>query len=143
MNKKCYKVKCKCGHVGKGYYIPIDFPVRAFNGREAAEIARHIPRCKHHHKDCVLGVEEISEEEYLGLQKENDKDPFLHCQSIQQQRLIDLEDRKESETNKQTRFVKEETRHKVFDGKNKIRKPKTYVRFSCLINEAPHTLIDN
>lgn len=134
MNKRYYKVKCKCGHVGRNYYIPIDFPVVASNGREAAKIARNFPRCKHHHKDCILEVVEISKEDYVQLQTLNDEDPFLHCHSIQQQRLIVLENRKEPEIKKCPRCVKEEIEHKVFDGKTKIRKPKMYIRFSYLMD---------
>lgn len=135
MNKRYYKVKCKCGHVGRNYYIPIDFPVVASNGREAAKIARDFPRCKHHHKDCILEVVEISKEEYIELHGLNDDDPFLHCSSIQQQRLINLENRKELETTKQAKHLKMESARKVFDGKIKIRKPKAYNRFSCLLDE--------
>ncbi len=135
MNKRYYKVKCKCGHVGRNYYIPIDFPVVASNGREAAKIARNFPRCKHHHKDCILEVAEISKEEYIELHSLNDDDPFLHCSSIQQQRLINLDSRKELEIKKQVKHIKEESEHKVFDGKTKIHKPKAYFRFSCLLDD--------
>jgi len=58
--KKFYIVTAKCGHVGKSKYILIDFPVIAEDGREAAKIARQIPRVKHHHKDAIRNVEESS-----------------------------------------------------------------------------------
>ena len=44
--KKFYIVTAKCGHVGKSKYILINFPVIAEDGREAAKIARQIPRDK-------------------------------------------------------------------------------------------------
>ena len=92
--KKYYAVECKCGHTGsKKTYIPIKFAVVASSGKEAAEKGRWIPRCKHHHKDCILGVEEISKEEYLLLLNQNSKDSYLHCTSIQEQSHYDLEDR--------------------------------------------------
>ena len=45
----CFAVICKCGHVGRNNYILITFPVIANSKKEAARIARSIPRCKHHH----------------------------------------------------------------------------------------------
>ena len=129
MNKNYYKVKCKCGHVGRKYYIAIDFPVIARNGKEAAEIARRIPRCKHHHKDCVLEVTTISYEEFLYLYKNNNEDPYLKCGSVQEQRDIDLSDRLVEE-NRFEPITRENSRHKVFSGKTKIRKPKRFVRFN-------------
>ena len=43
--KKYFEVQAMCGHVGKGKYIPISFPVIAINGKEAAEKAR-LSTCK-------------------------------------------------------------------------------------------------
>ena len=48
-----YLVTTKCGHVGKGHYVPITFPIKAENGKEAAKIARMLPRVKHHHWDAI------------------------------------------------------------------------------------------
>ena len=75
MKSKFYKVTCKCGHVGKKWFIRISFPVNAESGKEAAQIARSIPRVKHDHKDAILGCVEIDYEEYLLLQVINSKDP--------------------------------------------------------------------
>lgn len=44
--KKYFEVQAMCGHVGKGKYIPISFPVIAINGKEAAEKVRSYPRVK-------------------------------------------------------------------------------------------------
>lgn len=129
MNKNYYKVKCKCGHVGRSHYIAIDFPVTASSGKEAAEIARRIPRCKHHHKDCVLEVTKISYEEYICIYKDNNEDPYLKCGSIQEQRDIDISDRLVEETCPE-QIIREDSRHKVFSGKTKIRNPKKFVKFN-------------
>ena len=51
-----YEVTAKCGHVGKGFYIPITFPVRAKSAAEAASVTRAFPRVKHDHKDAILIV---------------------------------------------------------------------------------------
>ena len=37
---KYYIVTAKCGHVGRDYYIPIDFPIRAESRTEAAKVAQ-------------------------------------------------------------------------------------------------------
>lgn len=67
MKSKFYKVTCKCGHVGKQYFIRISFPINADSGKEASEIARSLPRVKHDHKDAILDCKEIDYEEYLIL----------------------------------------------------------------------------
>ena len=128
-----YKVTCKCGHTGsRRTYIPVTFPVVAENGREAAEKARYIPRCKHHHKDCILDVEECSYEEYVAQQKINKENPYLKCKSIQEQRLLDIEHL----------FVEDPHFHEEVDdsdyedknyryyylGKTKIKNPKKYMK---------------
>lgn len=135
--RRYYAVECKCGHTGsRRTYIPIRFAVVARSKKEAAAIGREIPRCKHHHKDCILNVTELSYEEFIELRKENDNDPFLRCHSIQEQCLYDLSDRfvadpHYSEINKEKR-VREEQIHQTFQGKKKIRNPKRFIRFNQL-----------
>ncbi len=88
---KYYKVVCKCGHVGKKHYIPVQFAVKAENGREAAKKARDFPRVKHQHKDAILDVVKLEYEEYLELLELNTNDSYLNCHSKQEQnRLCDL-----------------------------------------------------
>ena len=132
MNKNYYKVKCKCGHVGRGYYIPIDFPVIANNAKEAVQIARFIPRCKHHHKNCILEVTKISYEEFIAINKTNNEDPYLLCKSIQQQRELDLSDRIISEHFIDKIKDEGDSKQNVYDHKIKIRKPKKFIRFNLL-----------
>ena len=88
MKSKFYKVTCKCGHVGKKWFIRISFPVNAESGKEAAQIARSIPRVKHDNKDAILGCVEIDYEEYLLLQVINSNDPYLKCSNKQEQEKI-------------------------------------------------------
>lgn len=91
-----YSVLTKCGHVSKKYYIPIAFPVCALNKKQAASIARKIPRVKHDHKDAIIKVEKISYCKYLILQYSNNNDPYLKCKNKQDQALIsDLNERLE------------------------------------------------
>lgn len=89
-----YIVTAKCGHVGKGNFIPIDFPVRAESKSEAAKITRGFPRVKHHHKDAILGCREVSVEEYNAAREKNQADTYLSCHSSsEQRRFCDIEDR--------------------------------------------------
>ena len=87
MTKKFYKVTAKCGHVGRHNYILIEYPVSAFNAKDAAKYARQIPRVKHDHKDAIREVVEISRDEYIELKRKNDEDEYLNCHSKQEQKL--------------------------------------------------------
>ena len=82
-------VTCKCGHVSRGYYMPVDFPVHAKNAREAAAIARYIPRVKHDHKDAILNVRKVDHEDYLQQEELNHNNPYLLCKNRKEQNKID------------------------------------------------------
>lgn len=129
-SKKYFAVECKCGHTGsRQFYISIVFPIIAENGREAAEKGRWMPRCKHHHKDCVLSVEEISYDQYEILKSINQNDPYLRCTSIQEQQLYDLSDRLIVDTHYIDEDEERETQvHQRFFGKMKIKNPKRFIR---------------
>ncbi len=91
---KYFVVTAKCGHVGRGNYIQIDFPVRADSKTEAAKIVRDFPRVKHHHKDAILDCREVSFEEFNMARKKNREDTYLSCHSSTEQRLFcDIEHR--------------------------------------------------
>ena len=80
---KAYKVIAKCGHVGQNYYIDKVFAVMAETGKEAAAIVRNMPRVKHHHKDAIRSVEEISFDVFYALKANFRNDPYFHCHNIQ------------------------------------------------------------
>ena len=82
---KYYKVKAKCGHVRKSRYIIKEFYVSAENGRQAAEIVRGMSRVKHHDKEAIISVEEITHEELLIGIKRHYEDPFFRVHSKQEQ----------------------------------------------------------
>ena len=129
--KKYFSVRCKCGHTGsRHYYIPIDFAVKASDAKEAAKEARWIGRVKHHQKDCIQGVTEISYKEYCELYERNRKDPYLRCSSIQEQSKYDIKGRfvPEPEAIDYSKKVYQDPIQQKYDGKNKIRKPKRYIR---------------
>lgn len=130
MMNNYFAVKCKCGHVGRNYYILITFPVIAENKKEAARIARSIPRCKHHHKDCIREVVEITYEEFIELEHKNNADPYLKCRCVQEQRNIDLSDRVVAETEVLSCEHNKESIHNIYFGKTRVKYPKKYFRFN-------------
>ena len=85
---KYYEVTAKCGHVGKNNCIFITFACVAESGKEAAAKVRLYKRVKHHHKDAIRNVNEITFEEFMKLKAKNDADPYLHCKNPQEQRKI-------------------------------------------------------
>lgn len=83
---KYFKVTAKCGHVGGTHkYIPIDFFCAADTASLAAGFVRKAPRVKHHQKDAIMDIVEISYEDYLKGGEAMCNDPFLNCTSKQQQ----------------------------------------------------------
>lgn len=105
--KQYYKVTAKCGHVGRGHYIAIAFPIMAENGKQAAAYTRTIPRVKHDHDDAILDVERITEEEYRALEERNRNDAYLCCTNVQQQRGIEgLESRLIPETDREPTYTR-------------------------------------
>ena len=106
--KKYYKVLAKCGHVGRNNYTLKEFAVIANSAKESAAFVRNAPRVKHHHKDAIRSVEEISHEEYLELRRSNSKDPFFLSHSRQEERSYSYSNsviyREEKEEKKYDRF---------------------------------------
>ena len=93
--KNYYAVKAICGHVGRNKYIKIVFPICCKTKKEAAYIARYMPRVKHDRKDAILSAEAISYDEYISLLENNGHDEYLKCKSKQEQKIycVDLENR--------------------------------------------------
>ena len=90
-----YKVKAKCGHVGRNNYIEKYFYVAAESGKEAALIVRYKPRVKHDKKDAILNVEKISEEEFKIGVEHLKADTYFHVSNSTEQRLIGAVDPQE------------------------------------------------
>lgn len=82
-----YKEEAKCGHVGKNWYFPAAFYITAENGREAAKVARVMPRVKHDHKDAILSVSEIDVDSYVRGKESIMDNPYWFCKNIQEQRI--------------------------------------------------------
>lgn len=123
---KLFKVTAKCGHVGKNYFVTKEFAIKAKNGKEAAQVARNIPRVKHHHKDAILDVVEITKMEYEIINTKNSLDPYFQCKNIQEQRLFgEMEVYIECE---HERIEREESIKTVYYGKTLVRNPKKFMK---------------
>ena len=125
-----YEVTAKCGHVGKGYYIPIMFSVRAQTAAEAASVTRTFPRVKHDHKDAILSVREVDFYDYDELWQVNNYDPYLRCRSKREQmREYDaIYNRIVEETRCESNWERELPEKAVFAGKKRIRNVRQYAR---------------
>lgn len=121
---KAYKVIAKCGHVGQNFYIDKVFAVMAETGKDAAEKVRYMPRVKHHHKDAIRSVEEISIKEFWKLKRIIDEDAYFSCHNIQDQRKIVLDG--VTREQKIERKGKEENRTTKYSGKQAVRNQKKY-----------------
>lgn len=129
--EKLFSVTAKCGHVGKRYYIPIEFAVQADSAEEAARRVRNYPRVKHDHKDAILSVREISWEEYCSLKRQNNINPYLHCKSIQEQRMIleTIYDQLVEERREKEERIKDEKPDPVYYiGKEPVRNVRKYMK---------------
>lgn len=129
-----FEVVCKCGHVGRNNYIEISFPVTANSKKDAAAIARMIPRVKHHHKDAILRVSEITEEEYFLLVEQNKRDPYLRCHNIQEQNRLDLCDGLILEK-RENKLDDRYEGHYIFYKKNKVKNPKRFFKNLAMIEK--------
>ena len=125
-----YEVTAKCGHVGRGYYIPIGFAVRAETASEAAAATRTMPRVKHDHKDAILSVREVDVFEYDDLQEVNRYDPYLQCRSRREQMMEydAIYNRLVEERRSSVWGEKELSEKAVYDGKKRIRNVRRYAR---------------
>ncbi|MCH5157347.1 MAG: hypothetical protein J1G02_05695 [Clostridiales bacterium] len=83
-----YKVRAKCGHVGRNHYIEKQFYVEASSGKEAALKVRYFPRVKHHHKDAILYVKQISQNEFCEGVEINKDDYYFKVTNSTEQRLF-------------------------------------------------------
>ena len=86
---KYFKVTAKCGHVGKGNYVPVAFAVKAQNRSDASQKAMTFPRVKKHLKDAIISCEEIDRNSYKELIRANQEFKYLQCKCNRQQREIE------------------------------------------------------
>ncbi|MCR4874744.1 MAG: hypothetical protein K5923_03245 [Clostridia bacterium] len=86
---KYFIVEAKCGHLGHGRYIPILFPIKAEDGKEAADIAKGLPRVKKNIKGgAILSVTRVGYLAYKAQKVLNEMDPYLMVHNKQEQDVI-------------------------------------------------------
>ena len=61
---KYFLVTAKCGHVGRGKYIEIEFPIFAESKSAAAQMCLKRPKVKKHLKNAITSVCEIDEDSF-------------------------------------------------------------------------------
>lgn len=130
-----FEVCAKCGHVGRGRYVYKVFAVIASTAKEAAKIARDIPRVKHHRKDAIRYVTEIDAVRFQEIIVQNSNDSYFSCRNIQEQRVcceLDIVDERykfERHNSYNMDNDYEDNSKPHFSGKNKIRKPHKYHKY--------------
>lgn len=124
---KLFEVEAKCGHVGRKYFTLKVFPIKANSRKEAAAIVINMPRVKHHHKDVIRRVEEITTERYEELRTINNNDPYFFCKNVQEHRklvtscdiYLEAED---------IYPEKESSKKPIYIGKKLLRNPKKFFK---------------
>ncbi len=86
---KYFKVTAKCGHVGKGNYVPVAFAVKAESRSDASQKVMTFHRVKKHLNDAIISCEEIDRDSYKELMRANKEFKYLHCKCNREQREIE------------------------------------------------------
>jgi len=74
-----YIVVAKCGHVGKGKFIDVSFPVIANTGKEAANLILKRSKVKKQLKNAITNVFEVNEDSYNSYLNENFYGEYLQA----------------------------------------------------------------
>lgn len=73
-----YFVIAKCGHVGKGKYIDVIFPIMAEMKKEASQMVLLKPKVKKQLSNAISFVFEVSKEKFDEQMNINKKDIYIH-----------------------------------------------------------------
>ena len=76
---KYFKVTAKCGHVGKGNYVPVAFAVKAESRSAASQKVMTYHRVKKQLSDAIISCEEIDRDSYKELMQANKEFKYLQC----------------------------------------------------------------
>ena len=76
---KYYLVIAKCGHVGKGKYVEVEFPVYAVDKHSASQMCLKLGKVKKHLKNAISNIYEISYEEYLTKLEDYNDNKFVRA----------------------------------------------------------------
>ena len=74
-----YLVTAKCGHVGKGKYHEVEFPIAAESKSEAAQLCLKKAKVKKQLKNDISCVKEITYEDYLIKKEELKNDVYVRA----------------------------------------------------------------
>lgn len=76
---KYYLVVAKCGHVGNGKYLEVEFPIYAESKSDAAQKCLRRGKVKKHLKNAISCVCEITYEQYQESRIEFKENKYLHA----------------------------------------------------------------
>ena len=76
--KKYFIVIAKCGHVGKGKYIEVEFPTISSSKTNAAKSVLQAGKVKKQLKNAISAVYEVNEDEYLEVKERFENDSYIH-----------------------------------------------------------------
>ena len=79
-----YFVIAKCGHVGKGKYIDVIFPIMAETKKEASQMVLLKPKVKKQLSNVISSVFEVSKEEFDKQININKEDIYIHSHCKQE-----------------------------------------------------------
>lgn len=79
-----YFVIAKCGHVGKGKYIDVIFPIMAETKKEASKMVLLKPKVKKQLSNAISSVFEVSKEEFDEQMNINKDDIYIHSHCKQE-----------------------------------------------------------
>ena len=79
-----YFVIAKCGHVGKGKYINVVFPIMADTKKEASQMVLLKPKVKKQLSNAISSVFEVSKEEFDKQININKDDIYIHSHCKQE-----------------------------------------------------------
>jgi len=130
-DRKFFAVRVKCGHVGRDHYVERTYYVGAPDAKQAATLAKELPRVKRDHKDAILSVEEVTHEEFREGRARNAEDPYLAARNPQEVRVAitneDLSKETRERMDEDARDRRKGVANKsVVDPSKKLKKP--YVR---------------
>ncbi len=90
-NINYYLVYAKCGHVGKGNYLEVAFPVYAKTAHNAAQIVLKRPKVKKHLKNAITSVEEINYDDYLNELESFKNNDYIKAHSKKDLMICELD----------------------------------------------------
>ena len=134
---KYFLVTAKCGHVGNDKYYEGAFPVIAEDAKEAAKATKEFARVKRDHKDAILNVVELNEEEYYYYLEEYENQIYFWCNSKKEQKehWAEIEPYVREETDRaMDRLADKNCYYRKDKHKKGIRNPYKYSKYNDMLS---------